>query len=74
MNRRISFVLVLLMVTFVGGLAIALPRAAMAEESAAQTYLIVYKQHKVPADAAAIIAAAGGSLAYAYDQIGVAVA
>jgi len=74
MNRRISFVLVLLMVILVGGLAIAFPRAATAEESAAQTFLVVYKQHKVPADAAAKIEAAGGSLAYAYDQIGVAVA
>jgi len=74
MNRRISLVLVLLMVILVGGLAIAFPRAAAAEEGAAQTYLVVYQQQKVPADAAAKIAAAGGSLTYAYDQIGVAVA
>jgi lantibiotic leader peptide-processing serine protease len=38
------------------------------------TYLVLYKQQSVPADAAASIAQAGGSLVYAYDQIGVAIA
>jgi lantibiotic leader peptide-processing serine protease len=40
----------------------------------AQTYLVVYKQQAVPADAAASISSAGGTLLYSYSQIGVAVA
>jgi subtilisin family serine protease len=39
-----------------------------------ETYLVLYKQHAVPADAATRIANAGGSLVHAYDAIGVVVA
>jgi subtilisin family serine protease len=39
-----------------------------------ETYLVLYKQQAVPADAATRIAKAGGSLVTAYDAIGVAVA
>jgi subtilisin family serine protease len=39
-----------------------------------ETYLVLYKQQAVPADAATRIAQAGGSLVKAYDAIGVAVA
>jgi lantibiotic leader peptide-processing serine protease len=41
---------------------------------ATETYLILYKQQAVPADAATRIASAGGSLLFAYNAIGVAVA
>jgi len=41
---------------------------------ATETYLVLYKQQAVPADAAARIKSAGGSLVAAYDAIGVAVA
>src|SRR5262245_17361041 len=40
----------------------------------AQNYLIVYKSENVPANAAQTIQQAGGTLAYSYGQIGVAVA
>jgi subtilisin family serine protease len=39
-----------------------------------ETYLVLYKQQAVPADAATRIAQAGGALVKAYDAIGVAVA
>jgi lantibiotic leader peptide-processing serine protease len=41
---------------------------------AAANYIVLYKGQAVPKDAASTIAAAGGSLVYAYDQIGVAIA
>lgn len=39
-----------------------------------QTYIVLYKQQSVPADAASSIAQAGGTLVYSYDAIGVAIA
>ena len=48
--------------------------SSQAHASAAQTYLVVYKQSAVPADAATTIRAAGGTLVYSYGQIGVALA
>ncbi|HEY3109041.1 MAG TPA: S8 family serine peptidase [Chloroflexota bacterium] len=45
-----------------------------ASADAVQTYLVLYKQQAVPADAARAIAGAGGTLVYGYDAIGVAVA
>jgi lantibiotic leader peptide-processing serine protease len=45
-----------------------------ARAGGASTYLVVYKGTNVPAGAAASIQAAGGSLVYAYNQIGVVVA
>jgi subtilisin family serine protease len=41
---------------------------------AAANYIVLYKSQAVPKDAASTIAAAGGSLVYTYDQIGVAIA
>src|SRR5215210_5313866 len=41
---------------------------------ATKTYLVLYKQKSVPADAATRIARAGGSLVKSYSAIGVAVA
>jgi lantibiotic leader peptide-processing serine protease len=48
--------------------------ATSSSTDAAASYLVVYKGQSVPNDAASAIAGAGGSLVYAYDQIGVAVA
>lgn len=39
-----------------------------------QTYIVLYRLHAVPAGAAAVINQAGGSLVYAYSEIGVAIA
>ncbi len=52
------------------------PKAASAEVSAnaGSTYLVLYKGASVPADAAATITGAGGTLVYSYDAIGVAIA
>jgi hypothetical protein len=41
---------------------------------AAANYIVLYKGAAVPTNAASTIAAAGGSLVYSYDQIGVAIA
>ena len=41
---------------------------------AASNYIVLYKGQAVPKDAAATITKAGGTLVYAYDQIGVAIA
>jgi lantibiotic leader peptide-processing serine protease len=45
-----------------------------AQAGAQQTYLVVYKQQALPADTAASISGAGGTVVAAYDAIGVAVA
>ena len=45
-----------------------------AHASATQTYLVLYRQSALPADAAKTIASAGGTLVYSYDKIGVAIA
>ncbi|MDX6401172.1 MAG: lantibiotic leader peptide-processing serine protease [Gaiellaceae bacterium] len=42
--------------------------------AAADNYVVLYKSQSVPANAATTIQQAGGSLVYAYDQIGVAIA
>src|SRR5918911_319393 len=39
-----------------------------------QNYIVLYSASAVPADAAASIARAGGTLVYSYNQIGVAIA
>lgn len=41
---------------------------------AEETYIVLYRQHDVAADAAIRVAAAGGTLVAAYDQIGVVIA
>ncbi len=48
--------------------------AAPNQAGAAQTYIVLFTAQAVPADAASVIAAAGGTLVYSYDQIGVAIA
>ena len=54
--------------------AVAAVLSSGARAGATSTYLVVYKGSQVPADAAASIQSAGGSLVYSYGQIGVAVA
>lgn len=41
---------------------------------AMQTYIVLYKQEAVPADAASMLKKAGGTLVYSYSEIGVAIA
>ncbi len=48
--------------------------AAPLREGEGETYIVLYKGNSVPADAASVIAQAGGTLVYAYDKIGVAIA
>src|SRR5205823_1168425 len=55
-----------------GGLTVLTALAAPA--AFASNYIVLYKQQAVPADAAATVARAGGSLVYAYPQIGVLIA
>jgi lantibiotic leader peptide-processing serine protease len=52
----------------------ALSAAGSSGSTEASTYLVLYKSQSVPADAARAIEHAGGTLSYAYDQIGVAIA
>jgi subtilisin family serine protease len=54
--------------------SISMVGAAPVKFGTAQTYVVLYKSQSVPSNAASSIAAAGGSLVYSYDQIGVAIA
>jgi subtilisin family serine protease len=49
-------------------------RAAPAQAGTTQTYIVLYKGQAVPANAASVITNAGGTLAYSYNEIGVAIA
>jgi subtilisin family serine protease len=53
---------------------VGVPAAQSAPASTNQTYIVLYKQSGLPADTASRITAAGGTLVYAYDAIGVAIA
>lgn len=53
---------------------IAVPSAAPANAGSGQTYIVLYTALSVPANAAATITAAGGTLVYSYNPIGVAIA
>jgi len=55
-------------------MSFAAPQAAPTQAGTMQRYIVLYKQPAVPADAASVIAKAGGTLVYRYDQIGVAIA
>src|SRR5450759_3557562 len=65
-----AFVLVLTSLLFGASAGSAAP----AQAGTTETYLVLYKANSVPADAATSIANAGGTLVYAYDAIGVAIA
>jgi subtilisin family serine protease len=72
-SRNLKFSIVLSMAIAalaIGGAHVVRPARA----SAARTYLVLYKGQAVPNDAGPKIAAAGGSLVYSYDPIGVAIA
>lgn len=67
--RRASLVVGLLALT--GAMAVSAISARTAHAGTQQTYLVLYKQSAVAADA---ITQAGGALVYSYPQIGVAIA
>ena len=52
----------------------ALAAAVFASSAFGQNYIVLYRSHAVPADAAQRISSAGGTFVYGYGQIGVAVA
>src|SRR5712691_214510 len=54
--------------------ASAAPSTAQGQTTEAQTYIVLYNQSAVPADAATSVANAGGQLVASYDAIGVAIA
>ena len=49
-------------------------QATAAQAGPSQTYVILFSQQSVPSDAATLVANAGGTLVYSYDQIGVVIA
>jgi len=70
-NLKVSIVLSMAIAALaLGGAHVVRPARA----SAPRTYLVLYKSQAVPHDAGPKIAAAGGSLVYSYDPIGVAIA
>lgn len=71
---RRKLILIFLIAVLLSGSSFLAPKAVATEASAMQTYVVLYKQTKVPSSAAADIAQAGGILVYAYDQIGVVIA
>ena len=64
----------MLVVALVIAVLPAVTAAPPTEAAAGETYVVLYRQHAVPADAATRIARAGGRLVVSYDAIGVAVA
>jgi lantibiotic leader peptide-processing serine protease len=69
-----KIVTLLTLVAILSMISVSLAGAAPAQSGTTQTYLVLYKSQSVPSDAASSIAAAGGSLVYSYNQIGVAIA
>ena len=55
-------------------LAVAVAALALAGAASAENYIVLYKQQAVSAGAAKAIQQTGGSLVYAYGQIGIAIA
>lgn len=64
----VALIIVVSMISF------ATPPVASTQADATQTHIVLYKKQAVPVDAAKVIAKAGGTLVYSYDQIGVAIA
>jgi subtilisin family serine protease len=71
MNRLAKIVVALAIAASL--MAFAAPPAAPAQAGTAQTYIVLYKQKAVPANAGSVIAEAGGALIYRYEKIGVAI-
>src|ERR1043166_2418338 len=66
---------VLLLAVLAGAVFVTVATAGTSSSAgAAANYLVLYKGQAVPSDAASTISKAGGTLVYAYDQIGVAIA
>lgn len=63
-----------LLVVVMGVMLAVTPRVAPARAATGETYIVLYRQAAVPADAASVIAKAGGTLVYSYDAIGVVIA
>jgi len=70
-SRRAALLAALATLVLAASLAVA---GSATGAGTGSTYIVVYKQQAVPTDAADSIAQAGGTLVYAYDQIGVAIA
>jgi subtilisin family serine protease len=69
-----KLVTLLTLVAILSMLSVSMVWAAPAQSGTSQTYIVLYKSQSVPKDAASSISAAGGSLVYSYNQIGVAIA
>ena len=69
---RITAALVLVLSAVLFGTSAS--SAAPAHTGTTENYLVLYKGNSVPADAVSKISQAGGTLVYAYDAIGVAIA
>jgi subtilisin family serine protease len=69
-----KFLTLLTIIAILSMFSISMAGAAPVRSGTAQTYVVLYKSQSVPSNAASSIAAAGGSLVYSYDQIGVAIA
>src|SRR5689334_24568240 len=71
---HVRFKVLLLALVTAAAFATGATASTSSGAGAAANYIVLYKSQAVPKDAASTIAAAGGSLVYAYDQIGVAIA
>src|SRR6266571_9492825 len=67
-------IVVVLLAIALGTTLFATPRLRPTRAASAQTYIVLYKAHAVPADAANAILQAGGTLVYSYPRIGVVIA
>jgi len=74
MKSRKTISLIMTLTLLLSAVLVTSAGAAPQQAGAAETYVVLYKAQSVPADAAATITAAGGTLVYRYDQIGVAIA
>ncbi len=72
MTKRL--LMIVLVHVLLCGLTLVPPSTTTTQASTDQTYLVLFKQEKVPSNASALIVQAGGSLTYTYDEIGVAIA
>lgn len=64
----------LLLAALAASLLLAVPGASASSTGATETYLVLYKSHAVPNDAARTVSRAGGTLVATYPEIGVLVA
>jgi lantibiotic leader peptide-processing serine protease len=74
MKSRKTLSLALALTLLFSAVLVTSAGAAPPQTGAAETYVVLYNAQSVPSDAAASIAAAGGTLVYRYNQIGVAIA